>query len=75
MVRPSTTSLSAGFATADFSAVRALFDSFLAEDPDYSAQLAVYRDGAKVLELTGGPQLAPVTSPARSPAQRAWRPS
>lgn len=53
------TSRSTGFATADFAAVRELFDSFLAQDPDYSAQLAVYRGGVKVLGLSGGFHLAP----------------
>jgi CubicO group peptidase (beta-lactamase class C family) len=48
-----------GRATAGFAAVRELFDSFLAEDPEYSAQLAVYRDGVKVVDLSGGPHLAP----------------
>ncbi|WP_082492673.1 serine hydrolase domain-containing protein [Arthrobacter sp. Leaf69] len=53
----STTSLSSGFATAEFTDVRTLFDAFLAEDPDYSSQLTVYRHGVKVLDLIGGPQL------------------
>ena len=56
---PPLTSHSTGLAATDFAGVRELFDSFLAEDPDYSAQLAVYRGGAKVLDLSGGPHLAP----------------
>ena len=50
--------LSAGTAAQEFRAVRALFDTFLAQDPGYSAQLAVYRHGTKVLDLCGGPGLA-----------------
>ena len=56
---PSPTFRSTGRTTADFAAVRELFDSFLAEDPEYSAQLAVYRGGVKVVDLSGGPHLAP----------------
>lgn len=51
--------LSVGTAAPEFRAVRELFDSFLAQDPEYSAQLAVYRAGAKVLDLAGGPGLGP----------------
>lgn len=51
--------LSVGTAAPAFAAVRELFDTFLAEDPEYSAQLAVYRGGVKVLELSGGPGLGP----------------
>lgn len=51
--------LSAGLAAREFDAVRNLFDSFLAEDPDYSAQLAVYRHGARVVDLSGGTGLGP----------------
>ena len=51
--------LSVGTAAAEFRAVRELFDSFLAQDPEYSAQLAVYRAGTKVLDLAGGPGLGP----------------
>ena len=50
---------SVGTAAPEFRAVRELFDSFLAQDPEYSAQLAVYRAGTKVLDLTGGPGLGP----------------
>ena len=51
--------LSAGFATGEFAGVRELFDSFLSEDQDYSAQLAVYHLGTKVVDLRGGPGFAP----------------
>lgn len=50
---------SAGHAAAEFTAVRELFDSFLAGDPQYSAQVAVYRHGTKVVDLSGGPGLGP----------------
>lgn len=50
--------LSVGTAAPEFAAVRELFDTFLAQDPGYSAQLAVYRGGTKVLDLSGGPGLA-----------------
>ncbi|MDQ0850259.1 CubicO group peptidase (beta-lactamase class C family) [Arthrobacter sp. B3I9] len=56
---PPLTSRSIGLAATDFAGVRELFDSFPAEDPDYSAQLAVYCGGAKVVDLSGGPHLAP----------------
>ncbi|RKR30315.1 serine hydrolase domain-containing protein [Arthrobacter oryzae] len=52
-------SLSAGFAAEEFTEVRELFDSFLSEDRDYSAQLSVYRDGTNVVDLRGGPGFAP----------------
>lgn len=51
--------LSAGFATREFTEVRELFDSFLSEDQDYSAQLSVYHQGIKVMDLHGGPGFAP----------------
>ena len=50
--------LSSGFAAPEYQAVRALFESFLGDDPEYSAQLAVYQSGSKVLDLSGGPHLA-----------------
>lgn len=50
---------SAGMAAPEFTEVRELFDTLLAEDPEYSAQLAVYRAGSKVLDLCGGPGLRP----------------
>jgi CubicO group peptidase (beta-lactamase class C family) len=37
--------------------VRTLFESYLAEDPSFSAQLCVYRGGDPVVDLAGGPQL------------------
>ncbi len=43
------------FATDEFVSVRELFEAMLADDPAYSAQLAVYRDGVKVVDLVGGP--------------------
>lgn len=42
-----------------FESVARLFASFLAEDPDYSAQFAVYHRGIPVLDLVGGPHTAP----------------
>ncbi|MEC5191387.1 MULTISPECIES: serine hydrolase domain-containing protein [unclassified Arthrobacter] len=51
--------LSVGTAAPEFAAVRELFDTFLALDRQYSAQLAVYRHGSKVLDLSGGPGLGP----------------
>ncbi|MDQ0756461.1 serine hydrolase domain-containing protein [Arthrobacter sp. B3I4] len=51
--------LSVGTAAPEFETVRNLFDSFLAQDRQYSAQLAVYRNGSKVLDLSGGPGLGP----------------
>ena len=45
---------SQGFATEKFSGVRELFDSMLDADPGYSAQLAVYHQGANVVSLVGG---------------------
>lgn len=49
---------SQGIASEEFAAVRELFDSMLDADPRYSAQLAVYRDGTKVVDLVGGPDSA-----------------
>ena len=43
-----------GLATEQFAGVRDLFDSMLDADPGYSAQLAVYHHGAKVVDLVGG---------------------
>lgn len=51
--------VSVGTAAEEFGGVRELFDTFLARDQDYSAQLAVYRNGAKVLDLSGGAGLGP----------------
>lgn len=50
--------LSSGFAAPEYQTVRALFDSFLGDDPEYSAQVAVYLAGTKVVDLSGGPHLA-----------------
>lgn len=50
--------LSSGFAEPEYQAVRALFDSFLGDDPEYSAQLTVYQTGFKVVDLSGGQHLA-----------------
>jgi CubicO group peptidase (beta-lactamase class C family) len=57
--QPSAPHLSVETADPSFDSVRDLFDSFLAMDPEYSAQLAVYRHGRKVLDLSGGPGLGP----------------
>lgn len=53
------TGSSQGFAAPHFEPVRVLFNSMLDADPGYSAQLAVYVHGAKVLDLAGGPETAP----------------
>jgi len=53
-----TAGTSHGFAADAFAPVRVLFDSMLDADPGYSAQLAVYRQGARVLDLVGGPDSA-----------------
>lgn len=50
--------LSSGFAAPEYQAVRALFDSFLGDDPEYSAQVAGYHAGTKVVDLSGGRHLA-----------------
>lgn len=42
-----------------FEAVAELFGSFLSEDPDYSAQVAAYHRGVKVLDISGGPHTRP----------------
>jgi len=46
------------FAAEEFASVRELFDAMLDADPSYSAQLAVYRHGEKVVDLVGGPDSA-----------------
>ena len=46
---------SQGLTTEKFTSVRELFDSMLDADPRYSAQLAVYVAGEKVVDLVGGP--------------------
>ncbi|MFJ4026840.1 serine hydrolase domain-containing protein [Paenarthrobacter sp. NPDC089989] len=40
-----------------FESVAALFESFLEQDPAYSAQVAAYHRGVKVLDLSGGPHI------------------
>lgn len=52
------TGASHGFVAEAFAPVRELFDAMLDADPGYSAQLAVYRNGAKVVDLVGGPDSA-----------------
>jgi CubicO group peptidase (beta-lactamase class C family) len=47
-----------GLAAPGFEGVRELFDGFLADDPQYSAQLAAYHRGTKAVHLTGGPLIA-----------------
>ncbi|MCU6480991.1 CubicO group peptidase (beta-lactamase class C family) [Arthrobacter silviterrae] len=47
------------FATEQFAPVRELFESMLDADPAYSAQLAVYVGGTKVVDLAGGPDSTP----------------
>ncbi|OFI38868.1 EstA family serine hydrolase [Arthrobacter sp. SW1] len=42
-----------------FEPVAELFGRYLAEDPEYSAQLAAYHHGVKVLDLSGGPHVRP----------------
>jgi CubicO group peptidase (beta-lactamase class C family) len=49
--------ISQGFVAPGFENARELFESFLAEDPGYSAQLAAYRNGAQVVGLAGGPDM------------------
>lgn len=45
---------STGTCAPGFEEVRAEFDKYLAEDPDYSAQLAVYWEDQMVVDLVGG---------------------
>ncbi|MCD4851180.1 beta-lactamase family protein [Arthrobacter sp. AK01] len=42
-----------------FETVAELFGRFLDQDPDYSAQVAAYHRGVKVLDLSGGPHTRP----------------
>ncbi|WP_431229796.1 serine hydrolase domain-containing protein [Paenarthrobacter nicotinovorans] len=42
-----------------FESVAELFGRFLAQDPEYSAQVAAYHRGVKVLDLSGGPHIRP----------------
>lgn len=50
--------ISHGFTAPGFEGVLDLFESLLAEDGSYSAQLAAYQHGAKVVDLSGGPLIA-----------------
>lgn len=47
-----------GFTAPGYGSVRDLFESFLLEDPRYSAQLSAYKDGSPVVALTGGPDMS-----------------
>jgi CubicO group peptidase (beta-lactamase class C family) len=47
-----------GTVAPEFAHVQDLFDALLREDPDYSAQLAVYHHGTKVVDLVGGPHVS-----------------
>ncbi|MDR6640737.1 serine hydrolase domain-containing protein [Paenarthrobacter nitroguajacolicus] len=42
-----------------FEPVAELFGRFLDQDPEYSAQVAAYHRGVKVLDLSGGPHIRP----------------
>lgn len=42
-----------------FEPVAELFGRFLDQDPEYSAQVAAYHRGVKVLDLSGGPYIRP----------------
>ncbi len=50
--------ISRGFAAPGFEAVLDLFESLLADDERYSAQVAAYHHGVRVVDLHGGPHLA-----------------
>lgn len=52
---------SLGFVAPGYENVLALFETLLAEDPRYSAQLAAYQGSRQVVRLTGGPDMAPDT--------------
>jgi CubicO group peptidase (beta-lactamase class C family) len=47
--------ISRGFAAPGFEGVLDLFDALLADDEAYSAQVAAYHHGVKVVDLNGGP--------------------
>lgn len=49
---------SRGTVLPEFTAVQELFNTFLANDPDYSAQVAVYHNGQRVVHLNGGPHMS-----------------
>ncbi|HBH58442.1 MAG TPA: EstA family serine hydrolase [Arthrobacter bacterium] len=46
-----------GFAAPGYEGVLDLFEDLLTADPQYSAQLAAYRDGVKIVDLFGGPHV------------------
>lgn len=46
--------LATGYCSEELSEVRELFETFLVNDPDYGAQVSVYRHGVNVLNLVGG---------------------
>lgn len=50
--------ISHGFAAPGFEGVLDLFESLLADDPQYSAQVAAYQHGVRVVDLGGGPLIA-----------------
>ena len=52
---------SQGHVAPGFENVQELLASFLAEDPGYSAQVAAYHRGERVVALTAGPDMAPDT--------------
>lgn len=52
---------SLGFVADGYVNVLALFESFLGEDPRYSAQLAAYQHGVPVVRLAGGPDMGAET--------------
>lgn len=49
---------SEGYVAPGFENVQELFASFLAKDPEYSAQVAAYHHGERVVSLAGGPGMA-----------------
>jgi CubicO group peptidase (beta-lactamase class C family) len=51
------TNVAMGDVADGFEQVRERFESYLAEDSSFSAQLCVYRGGDPVVDLAGGPQL------------------
>lgn len=46
-----------GFAAPGYEGVLDLFEALLANDPEYSAQVAAFRNGEKVVDLNGGPRM------------------
>ncbi len=57
MASDHTTGSSFGDVAPEFAFVRDLLDSYLAADPDFSAQLCVMQGGTTVVDLVGGPHL------------------